>query len=88
MHKTDRHFIMHHVKVYIPPDTRTCNIHLNRLNWNSCDIPGDSNDFKKEHIEDMFNILTDHTLNERVPVLSSEFFSLKCSSLNVLKLCQ
>lgn len=62
------------LKIYVPPIARVCPIHANKYLWRSSDVENKSNDFTKENIEDMFELLTNRSTNEEIPMVLSKIF--------------
>lgn len=72
--QADRSYIARYCKIYVPPISRVCSVHANKLLWRNSDVTNESNDFTKENIEDMFQLLTDvRSIDNVTPLVLSKF---------------
>lgn len=70
--KVDRCYLARVCKIYVPRISRVCPVHANRFLWQNSDVVNESNDFSKEHIEDMFQMLTENSIHFETPLVFSK----------------
>lgn len=70
--QADRFYLARVCKIYVPPVSRVCPIHADKFLWQNSDVANGSNDFSKEHIEDMFQLLTERSIHFETPLVFSK----------------
>lgn len=70
--QVDRCYLDRVCKICVRSISRVCAVHANRFLWQNSDVQNESNDFWKEHIEDMFHLLTENSIHFETPLVFSK----------------